>query len=110
MLVIRNEQMKAFEEAAIKRFQNRIFRDIKTLEQEDIEAEDDDSLRSFVEDAVGRAFEYGLTTEKNIFCFVLCALKYGKKFDTENSFFQSVFREHKGNEAILGKYIKLASN
>lgn len=110
MLVLRREQMKAFEEAAMKDFCNRIVLDIKTLETANVEAKDEDSLRCFVEDTVGRAIEYGLTTEKNIFCFVLCALKYGKNFDSEAPFFQSVFSAHKGNEAVLEKYLKLASN
>lgn len=110
MLVIRNEQMDIFEEAAVKRFHNRVLSDIRSLGYVDSEAMDDDSLRCFIEDTAARAIEYGLTTEKHIFPFILCALKYGEKFDTEIPFFQSVFKEHKGNEAILGKYVKLASN
>ncbi len=110
MIIIREEQMKVFEEAAMNRFYDQILSDLKKPEGMDIEIIYEDTLRHFVKKTVSRASEHGLTTERNIYSFVLCALKFGENFYVNQSFFAAIFEEHKGNETIIGRYLKLASN
>jgi len=82
MLVLRNEQLKAFEENGKQDFVNRA--KLFLLEQYPIQAKEysQSQLEELIKNASDRSLNYGIKTEQGIMCFIVLMFEWALDFDT----------------------------
>jgi hypothetical protein len=83
MLHIRNEQMQAFEQVALKRFKDSMVEHIKKNFPKPIELAGEQAVRETVRLGLDRSKAYGLKTEHEICLYVDLMIMLGTGFDTD---------------------------
>lgn len=83
MLKIRKEQTEVFRQHAMADFEARAIQHLRRDLSEQTAPFSDDDLRRRVHESIPRAGEYGLTTQKQIMCFVDVSFLLGERFDTD---------------------------
>jgi len=83
MLVIRTEQMKTFEEAAMRRFEDEMVEHSKDLSPRLCEVIGDEQLLVALRSAISRAIAYGFTNRGPIRLFIEMMFLCGSAFDTD---------------------------
>ena len=83
MLVIRPEQMKSFEQAALRRFEDEMVAHSKGFSPRLCEVIGDEQLRVAVRSAISRAMAYGFSNRGPIRLFIEMMFLYGSAFDTD---------------------------
>ena len=83
MLVVRAEQMKAFEQAALRRFEDKMMEHSKDISPRLCEVIGDEQLRVVISSAITRAMAYGFTNRGPIRLFIEMMFFCGSAFDTD---------------------------
>jgi hypothetical protein len=83
MLTIRKEQMQAFEQAAMGRFEEEMAAHSREFSPRLCEVVGDDQVRLAVRDAIGRCRGHGFTSRGPIRLFIEMAFLFGRAFDTD---------------------------
>ena len=83
MLSIRPEQMAAFEQAALKRFEDEMLAHIKTYFPNHWRIIGEAQLRKVIQYSVSQAEQYGLTTQREVCLYLNLMLLLGSDFDTD---------------------------
>jgi len=83
MLAIRTEQMKTFEQAAMRRFEDEMVEHSKDLSPRLCEVIGDEQLRVALRSAICRAMAYGFTYRGPIRLFIEMMFFCGSSFDTD---------------------------
>lgn len=83
MLSIRAEQMRVFEQAALRRFEDEMMAHSKDFTPRLCEVIGDDQLRVAVHSAISRAMAYGFTNRGPIRLFIEMMFLCGSAFDTD---------------------------
>lgn len=85
-LIIRHEQIKAFEEESIRQFRERTIKRLKVFAPRHFELFGEATVRDVVDVAIRQGSSYGLTTESAVYLFVQAMFILGSKFDTDPMF------------------------
>lgn len=83
MLKIREEQLEPFSSEAMTYFETRAVAHLRRDLVKQTGAFSDDDLRTRVRQCISRAAQYGLTTEKQVMCFVDVTYLLGPNFDSD---------------------------
>jgi len=83
MLTIRKEQMLAFEQAAMGRFEEEMAAHCREFSPRLCEVVGDDQVRLAVRDAIGRCRGHGFTSRGPIRLYIEMAFLFGSAFDTD---------------------------
>ncbi len=81
MLLIRDEQMRAFQAAAEDAFAHRVAEDLRQKHAERVDALDDELLLEMVTNGIRRGRRHGLTWESSLTKFVALMFAVGPDFD-----------------------------
>src|SRR5687768_1038870 len=81
MLIIKNAQVKAFGNAALKNFEEEMVRHVKEFFPNHYRMIRENELRTFINYAFLRAKEYGFTTKRNVCLYLNNMLALGSNFD-----------------------------
>jgi hypothetical protein len=83
MFQIRADHMQEFDAMAIRNFEDRAVRHLRTKLINDVLPYSDEQLRERVRHATARCPGYGLTSERQIVSFVDAGVLVGENFDTD---------------------------
>lgn len=83
MVAIRTEQMKVFEQAALRHFEDEMMAHSKDFSPRLCEVIGDEQLRSAIHSAICRAMDYGFTNRGPIRLFIEMMFLCGSAFDTD---------------------------
>jgi hypothetical protein len=94
LLKIRKEQEDVFRQRALADFESRAIKHLRRDLGEQTAPFDDHELRRRVHEGITRAGSYGLTTEKQVMCFVDVTFLLGESFDaaSDNTWVSQVLR------------------
>jgi len=81
MLRIRQEQVSAFVEAALKSFEDRMINHLNTFFREPCEALGERKTRQAIQHGIQRAATHGLLTERNVCKYIDLIFVFGRDFD-----------------------------
>lgn len=85
MFKIRKEQEEIFRQQALREFEDKAVQHLRRDLSEQTASFSDDDLRLRVRQCIPRSSDYGLTTQKQIICFVDVSFLLGEQFDTDPS-------------------------
>jgi radical SAM superfamily enzyme with C-terminal helix-hairpin-helix motif len=83
MLKIRDEQMKVFEEASLRNFEDRMVIHFRSNLLEQTKNMSEQDLRELIKMGIDRAELYEVTDEVDVERFLECMVRYGSDFDTD---------------------------
>jgi hypothetical protein len=86
MLVIRNEQLTVFEEAAVKEFESRTTEYIELNFPKHYEIQGVETIRTVIHEGVQKAWEYGFILEKHLTEYICLMFTLGSAFDRDIQF------------------------
>jgi hypothetical protein len=108
MLVIRKEQMAAFEVSFRERFEVRMAEHLTTY----FPAESDrlgPDLAAFVRRNTDKALQYGINSEREVCIYLDLAMTYGEQFDRELSWSQKILTDPAlGSPAKIERMLQIA--
>jgi len=82
MLVIRSEQMQAFSEQMLKRFEDRMAGYLAERFPDACAAKDEPAVRESIQKGIERSRSYGVTTEYDIARYIELMYLFSEDFDT----------------------------
>lgn len=83
MLIIRNEQMEAFEQAAFENFQRGMVKHVREHFPKHVEVFGEETILNVIRHGCDRAKEYEFTTEHEVCLFIDLMIMLGSGFDTD---------------------------
>ncbi|MBZ5626545.1 MAG: hypothetical protein LAQ69_48870 [Acidobacteriia bacterium] len=83
MLVIRQQQMAAFAQAAVKSFDDRVVIHLNKFFPEQCGTLGEPQLREFIRYGVERANTYGIVAERDVCKYIDLMAVFGRDFDTD---------------------------
>jgi hypothetical protein len=83
MITIRPAQMKTFEDAALRQFEDDMVSHLKAFAPEHCAAIGDDAVRQVVRTGMDKAQRYGLTNRGPVRFFLELKILFGSEFDTD---------------------------
>jgi hypothetical protein len=81
MLTIRKEQIKVFDEMAMKQFIESMVIHVKKHFPEESKPMDDEQLKNYIRDVISSGKKYGLVSERDICKYLNLTMHFGKDFD-----------------------------
>ncbi len=83
MLTIRKEQIQAFSRVAMKEFEKDMLQHLEQFFPDECATLGGKALREYIQNAIVRAKEYGLTSERDLCKYLNLTMVYGRDFDTD---------------------------
>lgn len=103
MLIIRQDQMQALSEYALRQTQNRLLSRIKTAFPRECREAGEASVREIVEKGMERAGKYGLENEDEVFRYISLMITLGNDFDQELPWAMEILN----NDSYENKAVKM---
>jgi hypothetical protein len=85
MLTIRKEQVDAFRQEALLRFENKMVAELRKFFPQTAEKLGEPGLREVIQHGLRRAGEYGIVRERDVGRYVAIAMMFGPNFDQKTS-------------------------
>ncbi len=97
MLIISKEQMTAFSEDMLNRFENRVIDHINRFFPEQCEALDETQLREVIRYGTGRADDYDIVAERDVCRHIHLMFRFGRYYDTDPAlpWAVAILKDHK---------------
>lgn len=86
MLTIRDAQMAAFSQAAMRRFEDWMLRHLRQFFPAQCLSLDETALRELVRYGIARASTHGITMERDVCKYIDLNTVFGRDFDTDTRF------------------------
>lgn len=86
MIVIRQEQLDVFSNAAVKDFENRMILHLRQSLPQECLALEDEALRQAIRHGMERAASYGIVAERDVCKYTEVMLRLGRNFDRDAAF------------------------
>ncbi len=83
MFVIREEQMDAFSQAEIEKFENRMVLHLQSVFPDQTKNTPNPDLLNMIQLGIEKSTEYNITTEGDVRRYLECSILYGWDFDTK---------------------------
>jgi hypothetical protein len=83
MLTISAGQLRTLDYASREDFENRAIASVRNAHPDETSSRSDDELRITVRERTDRALSYGLTSERQIMCFIHTSFVHGEHFDSD---------------------------
>ena len=83
MLTIRKEQMAAFSQVQLKKFEDFVLPHLHKSLRKQAEALGETKLRETIQYGIKRAARFGITSERDVYQYLYLLLAYGRDFDTD---------------------------
>jgi hypothetical protein len=85
MLTIRQEQVEAFRQAALQRFENKMVEELRKSFPKTSEKLKESGIRDIIRHGIQRAREYGIVRERDVGRYIAVTLMFGPNFDSKMS-------------------------
>ncbi|HET7100189.1 MAG TPA: hypothetical protein VFJ52_03490 [Terriglobia bacterium] len=86
MIVIRQEQLDVFSDAAVKDFENRMVLHLRQALPQECSALEDEGLRQAIRQSMERAAGYGIVAERDVCKYTEVMFRLGRNFDRDPAF------------------------
>jgi hypothetical protein len=90
MLIIRHVQMKVFEEAALRNYEDRMALHLRSNFSEQTKNATEQELREMIKTGISKAESYQVTDEMDVEGFLEFVVRYGPDFETDPQVFWAV--------------------
>ena len=103
MLTIRKEQMKIFDELAMKQFIESMVIHVKKHFPEESKLMNDEQLKNHIRDLISRCKKYGFVSERDICKYLNLSMYFGMDFDNkaENEWMVSMLKDRNEPNASI---------
>src|SRR3954469_1912443 len=109
MLLIRDEQVNALKDAALRPVRQKFISLLRSKLPEHASRHSDAALDALCDKGIARAASYGLQTEYNVYVFIAVSLVLTEDFDTNpaTAWSEEILRDQRMAEDVKAKLLEL---